>query len=256
MLYSVAKTLALPPASFFVLFLLGLLLRRWRRRLGRAYLWCLLVVVYLSTTPFVAGELMTPLQPYAAVDPRHPVADVGAVVVLGAGVYPAAPEYPSSEAEDAAGFTAGSLTLQRLQYAVFLAKAAGKPLLVSGGPSSAAPDITVAEAMRLTLRRDFGVETAWVEKESRSTLANARLSAALLRAAGVKKFYLVTHAWHMPRAMAAFEGLGVEAVPAPTRFVSRSDMTWRDFLPSATAFCTTYYAVHEWLGLAWHRVRA
>lgn len=256
MLFSIAKSLVLPPTSFFVLFLLALLLGRWKPRLGRACLWCLLVVVYLSTTPFVAGELMAPLQPYAAIDPRHPIADVGAVVVLGAGVYPEAPEYPSSEAQDVFGFSVGPLTLQRLQYAAFLAKAAGQPLLVSGGPSGAAPTLTVAEAMRLTLRRDFGVEPAWAEEESRSTLANARLSATLLRAAGVKKFYLVTHAWHMPRAMAAFEGLDVEPVPAPTRFVSRSEMTWRDFRPSATAFCTTYYAVYEWLGLAWYRLRA
>lgn len=255
MLYSIAKILVLPPTSFFVLLLLGLLLERWKRRLGRAYLWCLLVVVYLSTTPFVAGELMAPLQPYAAVDPRHPEADIEAIVVLGAGVYAAAPEYPSAGTEDDAGFTAGPLTLQRLQYSAFLAKVMGQPILVSGGPSGTAPAITVAEAMRRTLQRDFGVEAAWVEQGSRSTLANAQLSATQLRAAGVRKFYLVTHAWHMPRAMAAFEDLDVEAVPAPTRFVSRSELSWRDFLPSARAFCTTYYAVHEWLGLAWYRLR-
>lgn len=255
MLYTIAKILVLPPTAFFVLLLLGLLLIRWKRRLGRVYLWCLLVVVYLSTTPFIAGELMAPLQPYAAIDPRHPDPDIEAIVVLGAGVYPAAPEYSSSDAEGAAGFTAGPLTLQRLQYAAFLARATEQPILVSGGPAGAAPAITVAEAMRLTLQRDFDVEAAWVEEESRSTLANAQLSAAQLRAAGVRRLYLVTHAWHMPRAMTAFEGLDVEVVPAPTRFVSRSEPTWRDFLPSAKAFCTTYYAVYEWLGLAWYRLR-
>jgi uncharacterized SAM-binding protein YcdF (DUF218 family) len=255
MLYSIAKILVLPPTCFFVLLLLGLLLAKWKQRLGRAYLWCLLLDVYLSTTPFIAGELMAPLQPYAAVDPRYPDADVEAIVVLGAGVYSAAPEYPSPEAEGAPGFTTGPLTLQRLQYGAFLAKATGQPILVSGGPSGAAPALTVAEAMRLTLRREFGVEAAWVEEESRSTFTNAQLSAAQLHAAGIRKFYLVTHAWHMPRAMAAFEGLDVEAVPAPTRFVSRSELSWRDFLPSTRAFRTTYYAVHEWLGLAWHRLR-
>lgn len=254
MLYGIAKILVLPPTSFFVLLLLGHILGKWKPRLGRAFLWSLLVVVYLSTTPFVAGELMAPLQPYAAVDPEHPEADVEALVVLGAGIYPAAPEYPASEAEGAAGFTVGPLTLQRLQYAALLAKATGQPILVSGGPSGTAPNITVAEAMRLTLQRDFGIDATWVEKESRSTLANAQLSAAQLRAAGVRRFYLVTHAWHMPRAMAAFENLDVEAVPAPTRFVSRSGLSWRDFLPSAGAFRTVYYAVHEWLGLAWYRL--
>lgn len=256
MLFSIAKFLVLPPACFFLLLLLALLMGRWKRRLGRACLWGLLIVVYLSTTPFVAGELMAPLQPYAAVDPRQPADGIGAVVVLGAGVYAWAPEYPLAEASNALGFSVGPLTLQRLQYASFLARAIGQPLLVSGGPSGAAPDITVAEAMRLSLQRDFGIEPAWIEVESRSTLSNAQRSAALLQAAGIRKFYLVTHAWHMPRAMVAFEGLDVEAVPAPTRFISRSEMTWRDFLPSAAAFSVTYYATHEWLGLTWYRLQA
>src|SRR3546814_14888599 len=76
--------------------------------------------------------------------------------------------------------------------------------------------------MQITLERDFGVEVRWTESESTSTWTNARLSAAKLRAAGIRRFYLVTHAWHMPRAMLAFAGTGLEAVPAPTCFVSRS----------------------------------
>jgi len=255
MVYSIAKTLVLPPASFFVLLLLGLLLGRWRRHLGRAYLWCLLAVGYSSTTPFVAGELMAPLQPYAAVDPWNPDAEVEAIVILGAGIYAAAPEYSSSGAGDEPGVTAGPLTLQRLQYGAFLAKTTGRPVLVAGGPSGTAPALAVAEVMSGTLQHDFGLEPLWIENESRSTLANAQLSARQLRTAGVHKFYLVTHAWHMPRAMAAYEGLGVQPVPAPTRFVSRSEPVWRDFLPSAIAFCTTYYAIHEWLGLMWYRLR-
>ena len=254
MLYSIAKTVVLPPTSFFVLLLLGFLLVKWKRRLGHAFLWGLLVVIYLSTTPFVAGELMAPLQPYPAVDLGMSDDAVGAIVVLGAGVYVGAPEYRSLEAS-AEGVSAGSLTLQRLQYAAFLAKATGRPILITGGPSGASQNHAVAEAMKVTLEHDFGVAVRWTEDASDSTLSNARLSAKQLRAAGVRRFYLVTHAWHMPRAMASFEGLDVEPVPAPTRFVSRSEMLWRDFLPSAPAFCTTYYAIHEWLGLAWYRLR-
>src|SRR3546814_11808110 len=86
--------------------------------------------------------------------------------------------------------------------------------------------------MQSTRERDFGVEVRWTESESTSTWTNARLSAAKLRAADIRRFYLVTHAWHMPRAMLAFAGTGLEAVPAPTRFVSRSALAWVDFLRS------------------------
>lgn len=253
MLYSLAKILALPPTSFFVLLLAGLLLKKWMPRLGRAFLWGLLPAVYLSTTPFLAGELMAPLQPYPPVDPRHPDRSVEAIVVLGAGVYFGAPEYQRPDAGVTPDVTAGGLTLQRLQYAAFLARLTGKPILASGGPTGYPR--SVAEAMQITLERDFGVEVRWTETESTSTWTNARLSAAKLRAAGVRRFYLVTHAWHMPRAMLAFAATGLEAVPAPTRFVSRSRLAWVDFLPSAGAFHTTYYAIHEWLGLAWYRLR-
>ncbi|WP_193369800.1 YdcF family protein [Pelagibius marinus] len=255
MIYTVTKTLVLPPSSFFILFLLGLLIRKWRRTAGRVFLWGLLTVVYLSTTPFVAGELMAPLQPYPAVDLQHPDADIGAVVVLGAGIYFGAPEYTLAGAGDAPGITADGLTLQRLQYAAFLARRTGTPILVTGGSSGAAPQYTVADVMKTTLQRDFGVESRWIERASQSTLSNARLSATLLRDAGIRRFYLVTHAWHMPRAMASFEGLGVEPVPAPTRFISRSTLFWRDFIPSAGAFHTTYFAMHEWLGLSWYWLR-
>src|SRR3546814_6627172 len=92
--------------------------------------------------------------------------------------------------------------------------------------------MTVAEAMKVTLERDFGVPVRWIENQSRSTYANAELSAQRLRNAGVQRFYLVSHAWHMPRAMLSFEAAGLEPIPAPTRFLLPGPLIWRDFLRS------------------------
>src|SRR3546814_18603677 len=86
--------------------------------------------------------------------------------------------------------------------------------------------------------------------------ANAELSAQRLRNAGVQRFYLVSHAWHMPRAMLSFEAAGLEPIPAPTRFLLPGPLIWRDFLPTVGAMNVTYYAVHEWLGLARALLRA
>ena len=255
MLYVIAKVLVLPPACFFLLFLFGLLLKRWKPRAGRGFLWALLLLVYLSTTPFLAGELMAPLQPYGPVDSRKTDPDVGAIVVLGAGVYYGAPEYWLPQTQFYTVDTAGGLTLQRLQYAAFLAKLTRKPILVSGGTSGSTRGDTVADAMKLTLVRDFTVRVRWVENRSGSTAENAKFSAAQLKADGIGKIYLVTHAWHMPRAMLAFAQTGLEVIPAPTRFVSRSTFRFMDFVPSANAFDTTYYAMHEWLGLAWYHLK-
>lgn len=256
MLYTILKTLILPPGCFFVLFLVGWLLTRWWPRLGRTFLVALLAMAYLATTPFLAGELMAPLQPYEAVDLEKPDPDVGAVVVLGAGIYFSAPEYWRPEAPPFGVDVADTLSLERVAYAANLAKATGKPILLSGGASFAPTHRSVAGAMQATLTRDFGLTARWVEDRSTTTMSNATYSAELLRAAGIDKVYLVTHAWHMRRAMIAFERVGIEAVPAPTHFVSRSGGLWGDFIPSAQAFLLTYYAVHEWLGIAWYRFGA
>lgn len=256
MFYKILKTLVLPPTSFFVLFFVGLLLARWRPKLGRTFLWGLLAVVYLASTSFVAGELMAPLQPYGPLDLENLDPKVGAIIVLSAGVYDSPPEYQPSKGSSPVVDTAGNLTLQRLQYAAYLFRASGKPILVTGGPTGAVPERSIADAMRETLERDFDVPVRWVEDRALTTRSNATFSSALLRDAGIDRAYLVTHAWHMPRAMLAFEGSTVTVVPAPTRFFSRAEPLWNDFIPSAHAFRATFYAVHEWLGLAWYRLRS
>jgi uncharacterized SAM-binding protein YcdF (DUF218 family) len=250
MLYATIKTLVLPPTCFFVLFAMGWLLTRWRPLVGRSFLLGLLAAVYLSTTPFLAGELMAPLQPYRPVDLEKPAPDVGAIVVLSAGLHSSAPEYWQPGAPPYGVDVADSLSLQRITYAAYLARRTGKPIMLSGGSGHRA----VAEAMKTTLERSFGLEPRWLEERSTTTLENAQYAADLLRKEGIRKIYLVTHAWHMPRAVMAFEKSGIAVVPAPTAFVSRSEPQWRDFVPSAQASVLTYYAIHEWLGIAWYRM--
>jgi len=256
MLYSIANTLVLPPTCFFVLFLLGMLVKwRWPRT-GKVLLWSLLAVVYLSTTPYVAGELMAPLQPYGPIDPEHPDPEVGAIVVLGAGIYFGAPEYWEPSYPNAYSETGDGLSLERTEFAAFLHRMTHIPILVSGGAVGPDPQLSVARTMKQTLERDFDVPVRWVEEESENTWMNAKLSADILKAEGIQKISLVTHAWHMPRAMFSFEGTGIDAIPAPTRFASRADPLADDFIPSAKASLATFYAIHEWLGLAWYHLRA
>jgi uncharacterized SAM-binding protein YcdF (DUF218 family) len=82
------------------------------------------------------------------------------------------------------------------------------------------------------------------------------LSAAILRPAGVAKVLLITHAWHMPRAAAAFERAGVAVIAAPMRATPVPEWRVDNFLPSAGALQRSYYAMHEWLGLTWYAARS
>jgi uncharacterized SAM-binding protein YcdF (DUF218 family) len=245
--YQILKALALPPISLILLVLLGLGLRR-HPRLGRACILTGALGLLLLSLPIVPRLLMTGLEPYPALDPAavaHSPAQ--AIVVLGAERYTWAPEY--------AGDSIGALTLQRLRYAAWLQRRSGLPLYVSGG-SPPDEDPPLGRLMREVLEQEFGVPVTAVEEQSRTTAENARLSARLRADRGIGRIYLVSHAWHLPRAVAAFERAGLRVIPAPTAFVHRNGSPrWDDFLPSAGALLRGWYAMHEYVGQLWYRLR-
>ena len=79
------------------------------------------------------------------------------------------------------------------------------------------------------------------------------LSAAILRDADIQRVVLVTQAFHMPRAVRLFRSAGLEVVPAPTNFITGGDTVIGplSFVPRINALRNSYYALHEWLGIAW-----
>ena len=161
-----------------------------------------------------------------------------AIVVLGGGSYPSAPEY--------GGDTVSGATLERLRYAARLQRASGLPVLVTGGaPFGGRPE---GVAMAQSLTEDFGVPVRWVESASRDTAENAAMSAALLKAAGVSRIALVSHSWHLPRAIELFERQGLAVIAAPTVFKSNPSPDVQSLLPSVGALDDSYVALHEWLG--------
>ena len=89
----------------------------------------------------------------------------------------------------------------------------------------------------------------WVETQSRDTNENALLSAVLLRNAGIQRIALVTHAWHMTRAIKAFEKQSLKVIPAATGFTSQGANLFERLLPSAAALEQSAIAIHEWAGL-------
>ena len=164
--------------------------------------------LYGSSTGFVAGALERSLHAHPAMPPDAEVPAAGVIVVLGAGSYRDPPEYEGSD-------TVGRLTLERLRYAASLHRRSGLPLLVTGGGTLPGTPAEAA-AMALSLEDDFGIGVRFVEDRSRNTAENAANSARMLSEAGISRIVLVTHAVHMARAVRAFEGQGLEVVPAPT----------------------------------------
>jgi uncharacterized SAM-binding protein YcdF (DUF218 family) len=245
--YLVRNAVALmmiPPGTILLLGLLGLLILRRRQRLGRLLIALSLLTLYALSISPVADRLLQALEPPA----RTPLAaqEVQAVVVLGGGTQYAAPEY--------GGSTVIASTLVRLRYAARLHRATGKPVLVSGGDPR---EFGIAEAalMKQTLNDDFGVPVEWTESLSRTTLENAQLTRKILEPQSIRSIYLVTHAWHMPRARLAFEHAGFSVIPAATEYAVSPPLTFLDFVPKASALRDSSRFFHEILGIAWYRLK-
>lgn len=245
------ESLLLPPGGLLLLLVAGLLLLKTRPRLARALLIGGTLAFYLLATPLGSEALLHSLEPYPALPADGLLATdpPGAIVVLGGGRYTDAPEY--------GGDTVSVLTLERIRYGARLARRTGLPLLVTGG-SVWKEQESEGELMRRALEIDFQLPTRWVEGTSRTTWENATLSKPILESAGINEVYLVTHAWHMPRAVFAFEQAGLQVIPAPTSFTQAADMDpgALDLWPDARGLRRSYFALHEMVGMLWYRVKS
>ena len=245
---ALTRILLLPPTNLIVFMLVGMLIGRRHPRTGRALTWLPMAALVVFSSSAGSMLLAAPLERLTRALVQTRVAGAQAIVVLGAGSVYAAPEYDGLDVPD-------EVALTRLRYGARLQRSTGLPLLVTGG--NASPDgrqQAKAYGMARALREDFRTPVKWVEAASENTEQNARFSSRILRAAGVTRVLLVTHAMHMARSRAAFERAGLQVIEAPTAFSTRDQRTLVSWLPSASGLYRTYYASHEWIGLAWYRL--
>ena len=238
--------LALPPMILVLGFAAGLLLLRRHRRLAVSFIVVSTVALYALSMPWTGATLLQSLEPAPPLENAQ-LADIDAIVVLGGGRRLAAPEY--------GGDTLSGLSLERLRYGVRLHRASNKPMLVSGGMPGGG-SASEGALMREILIREFGIAPRWVETASSTTWDNARLSAPLLRADGVERIALVTHAWHLRRAIPLFVARGLEVVPAGVQFSRPLVHTPLDLVPSPQGLRDSTFALHEWLGILWYKLRS
>lgn len=239
--------LLLPPLNLLLLAALGLWLQRRRRRagLGRGLVLFSLAGLLLLSLPYVSGTLLALTSTKPVVPEGH---EAEAIVILGGGLKDKEPEY--------GGDTLGSYTIERVRYGAWLARRLGKPVLVSGG--RVRDDMqTEAAVMRAALESEYGIPVRWVEERSTNTWENARYSAEILKRDGIRRIYLVSHAWHLRRALPQFRGQGLAVVPAGTDYPGPGG--WppgvTDFIPNGKSMQESYLAFHEGIGLIWYRIR-
>ena len=239
-------TFLLPPFSLLLISLSGLLLWRKRPRVARILLISAFILLWLLSTPFLAESLLRTLEGSPLkLNNNSPSAD--AIIVLSGGTYFNAPEY--------AGDTVSATSLQRLRYAAKLSRDFKKPVLLTGGtPRSSS--ISEAKLMKRVLEQEFNTPVQWIEEQSNNTLESARYSFHILQNSGIRRIYLVTHAWHMPCSVQAFQAAGFEVIAAPTAFTTRFNNDLLSFIPSANALQDSQIYLHELIGTLWYRLKS
>jgi uncharacterized SAM-binding protein YcdF (DUF218 family) len=216
----------------------------WRPRLGVYTALVATSLLYLAALPAVATRLVANLETGMPDKPDFSAAQ--AIVVLGGGVH----RGDGDKVPD----TLGMWSLERLDFAVHAYRQLHLKIAVTGGKP---PGAHTAEAplMKAVLEDDFAVPVSWVEDRSRTTYENALLTKELLQRDNVTTVVVVTHAWHMRRALWSFERVGLHAIPWPAPLSYPDTDRPTDYLPSTGALEVVYRALHEAVGLAYYRLR-
>lgn len=244
MLRGLLLAVALPPVCFLYLTIFGLLVARRHRRSGGVLTCIGLVCLTMFALPVVGASMIIALETNLPVAPA-PDAMPQAIVILGGDLSRVAGE-PFA--------LPGLLTLDRLRAGAALQRRTGLPILVTGGIIQEDRP-AIATIMANSLRDDFHVPVTWVEDGSADTWENAGFSAEILRKQGIHSVYVVTQGWHMRRALLAFRHTGLTVTAAPTSLDAPLDFILWDFVPRASAWGLSYYALHEWIGCAWYEFR-
>ncbi len=249
--------LLLPPTPWIVLALLG---ARWLHG-QRAAGWLLLLPaclgLWLSSSSavgdaIVRGVLKPPpalTEPELAALKTANAAKPGeiAIVVLGGGREALAPEYGVSNL--------GARSVERLRYGVWLSRTTGIPLAFSGGVGhSERGESSEAEIAARIAAQEFNRPLKWVEVQSRDTRENGAYSVGLLRPLGINRIVVVTHGWHMQRALSAFEaelrrsGDGITLTAAPMGLAQVVDTPALRWLPTSEGIVRVRDALRECIG--------
>lgn len=172
--------------------------------------------------------------------------DIRWVVVLGSG-HVSDPRLPAVAQLDEA-------SLARLAEGIRIHKLLPRSrLLLSGGKLY--DPVSNAQVMgEAALSLGVDPKSMVLEKTSRDTEEQAR---EIKRMLGEEPFVLVTSAVHMPRAMELCQALGMHPVAAPTGQMAKEgeEKTPARKYPSSENLRNCRRAFHEYLGLAWIRLK-
>lgn len=244
-----AEILASPLNLLMLALVLAVGLERLGRRRAATRLMAAGALFLVLTALLPWGDwLVAPLEerfPPPASLPAH----VDGIIVLGGGINPVL--------SDARGeISLGGAAERVLAFVELTRRFPTARVVYSGGSGS----VTRQDLKEAPLARDLMVRLGAdsprmiYEDQSRNTWENAVFSRRMAQPQPGQIWLLVTSAWHMPRSMGAFRAAGWSVIPYPVDYSTAGQSgNMAGGVPSNLTAINL--ALHEWLGLAYYRVR-
>jgi uncharacterized SAM-binding protein YcdF (DUF218 family) len=252
MFFIISKILgffALPSNLLISIGLIGLVLlcTRFTRLANCLVVTSLALIALAGLSPF-GNALILPLeQRFPPWDASYGQPD--GIVVLGGGITP-----DVSVARDVVALGEAA---ERITATVELARRyPNTPIIYSSGSGTLVSEAIEAPiAVKEFEALGIAAERITAEQQSRNTIENAAFSRLIADPKPGERWLLVTSAYHMPRAMAAFRAAGfpIEAYPVDWRTRGPIDAA-RPFNSLGAGLRQTDAAMHEWLGLLVYRL--
>jgi len=208
----------------------------------------LITVLSVAGNPKIADFLVADIErTHPPLSPENtPRAD--AIVMLAGVVGLPAPPRVAADLSDSA---------DRILHAARLYRAAKAPMIIVSGGNVFPQENVEPESFHIArLLREWGVprQAIITEGRSRNTYQNAVESKQIIEERNIDKILLVTSALHMPRALAVFQTVGIDAIPAVTDImVAKYDLPDAhppvlDWVPNVRSLSLTTLASREHLG--------
>ncbi len=246
MLFTLKKIVSIflmPLSIGLILFFLGLIFlysknyKRAKIFLSISFLWMALI----AYSPF-SNSLIKPLEnqykAYLEID-----SNINYILVLGSGHVTNNNVSKISQVSNTA--------LMRIAEGIRIYKQLDNAKIIFSGYAGKdikTPHAFIAKDVAISL--GVSKENILTQEEAKDTQEEAELVSKIVNN---EKFILVTSASHMPRAMKIFQNQSLNAIAAPTDFLSKED---GDYLrePRAKEIRKTEVAMHEYIGMLWYEI--
>jgi uncharacterized SAM-binding protein YcdF (DUF218 family) len=253
MFFAVSKILgffALPSNLLIAVGIVGLVLLCTRfTRLGSWLVVTSLVLIAVTGLSPLGNVLMIPLeQRFPTWDASRGAPD--GIVVLGGAIAPEVSAFRDAVALNEAA--------ERITFAAELAlRYPGARIVYSGGSNALLSYGAIEAPFAVRELEALGVahDRITAEEQSRNTIENAVYSRLVAQPRPGERWLLVTSAFHMPRAVAAFRAAGFTVEACPVDWRTRGSLDAARFFGSLSdGLARTDAAVHEWVGLGAYRL--